>query len=215
MTWFSRFDGDDNEDLFLLQRSIWYGRGYESVIVQFFQPSIDRYKNCTSSIRLVDPITIILNKGFIYENYIVLPFIELISAYYRFLYGYQFQLPFPNFDIPKTDGEWRSHYRNFMCKEGREYSENSEFFPEVIHLLVIQNLPYAIELQKHLLLLTSRICNKKIMDLYDREIPFVRSEELKQLEKSENQFERLFRNEIVRLIETNKEDNLEFIALNT
>jgi len=143
-----------------------------------------------------------------------LPFIEVISAYYRFLYGYQYQLPYPNFNVPKTEDERRSHYRDFMCKQGREYSENREFFPEVIHFLVIQNLPYAIELQKHLLLLTSRICNKKIMDLYDREIPFVKDTELKELEKSENLFERLYRNEIVRLIETQKENSSEFIALN-
>jgi hypothetical protein len=214
MPYFSRFIGDDNEELFKLQQSIWFGRGNNSVIYQFLEGSILHYRNCSQSIDLIDPITIILNRGCIFYNYLFVPFIEVISAYYRYIWGCQHHIPFPDYGVPQTEDEWVSHFRKFVVKEGVNFSKSHSFFPNIIHLIVIQNLPYALDLQKHLLLMTSRICNTHIQNLYNREIPFLRDKKLKILEEHEKRFEMLYRSEIINLIEKQKKDNnSEFLAI--
>lgn len=211
---FSRFDGDDNDELFALQRSVWWGRGYESALVQFFDKSIWRYRDCAESIGLIDPITIILNRGCHFPEKLFSPFLEIISAYYRFIWGYQYRIPFPGETVLKTKDDWVNHYRNFIIQEGEYFSLDRDFFPNIIHLIVIQNLPYANDLQKYLLLIVSRRCNVRINERYDREIPFMSSGELDKLEKHNNQFEMLYRDEIVRLIQREKLDNTEFVFKN-
>ncbi len=203
---FSRFAGDDNEELFALQKSVWWGHGYASALVQFLGPSISKYRECANSIGLIDPITMLLNTEYFLDTWLFIPFLEIISAYYRFVYGCQPPLPIFESELPKSNEEWIAHYKYFMHQEGEDFLTDYDFFPNIIHLIVIHNLPYAIELQKFLLLIVSRSYTNRIKEKYDKEISFLSQTELRALEQHENQFELLYRDEIINLIKKEKLD---------
>lgn len=142
MASFSRFDGDDNEELYKIQFSVLYEVGYDSAIPIILKESISRYKNCMLVFEIHDEITRVIDRGCPYRTSYFRELIEIIAAYYRYIWGLQYHIEFPDYDIPKTKCDWLAHYKEFLHEEGKILSETHVFFPSIIHLLAIQDIPY-------------------------------------------------------------------------
>lgn len=207
MASFSRFDGDNNEELYKLQFSILYDVGYDSAIPIILRESISRYKNCMYVFEIYDEITRVIDRGCPYKIWHFSEIIEIIAAYYRFMWGLQYHIEYPDFDIPKTESDWVAHYKEFLFKEGKILSETQVFFPSIIHLLAIQDIPYFYDLKKHLLLVMSDYYSDRVFRKFERKISFLSSEQRKELEEHEKNFVGLAREQILELIENQRTDN--------
>ena len=211
MAFFSKFEGDNNKDLYEIQNSILSDPGGDSAIPLFLRPSISLYKKAMHFFELNDEITRIVSMGCPYKTYNCSPFIEIIEAYYRYIWGRQYYLDFPGYNIPKEKDDWIDHYKKFLIQEGNSFSEWDYFFPSIIHLLAVQGLGYFFELRDHLLLIMNNSYTNNIRRVFDREISFLSPKQQARMLENEDNFVELNRDQIIELIIKNKTNNMKLL----